>query len=287
MLLKKTCILLFLTALYLISFDVSSVLVEMKALSDTSLPFTPVKILIVPGHDKDSIGAQFLNLKEEEMTEELALKIYEELKNDERFDVYITRDESGYLSEFENYFTEGREQIISFIEEAKKRTKEKIKEGSYIDKSDIQHKVTLNTGVKLYGINKWIASNNIDTVIHIHFNDYSRKNKKVEGKYNGFAIYVPEEQMDNAEKSIVLAKNIFEQLETRYKTSNNVEEYGGIVTTQELIALGSNGTLPKDTSSVLIEYGYIYEFKDNFKRREEYEKMKNLTVNALKRYFFE
>ena len=43
-------------------------------------------------------------------------------------------------------------------------------------------------GVRLYGINKWANENDIDIVIHVHFNDYPGRPRTGSGKYSGFSI---------------------------------------------------------------------------------------------------
>jgi len=72
----------------------------------------PIKILLVPGHDNTAWGARYGNVKEATMTLAVAAKIYNILKQDKRFDVYITRDDLGYTKEFTDYFANQREAIF-------------------------------------------------------------------------------------------------------------------------------------------------------------------------------
>lgn len=246
----------------------------------------PIRILLVPGHDDKIWGAQYGNIKEADMNRVLAWKIYDLLKKDKRFEVYITRDENGYTKEFADYFQNERKAILTFKDEAKKETQNKIEDGDFIEKENVFHNtVSENTAVILYGINKWANENNVDVVIHIHFNDYPRPTKWTQGKYKGFAIYVPDAQFGNARESGLLGANIHTELNKKYITSTYKKELGGLVADQKLIALGSNGTLISTVRSVLVEYGYIYRFGNSIMRHKAYTNMANLTFAGIKNYF--
>jgi hypothetical protein len=228
-------------------------------------------------------------MKEATMTLILATKIYNLLKQDKRFDVHITRNSQGYTEEFANYFPAQKNEILTFEKIAKSLMQGKITNGSFIQKDNAPHlKVSGDTALRLYGFNKWANENNVDAVIHIHFNDYPRPNKWTIGQYRGFAIYFPDGQFANAKESGQLATNIFLQLHKKYTTSNYKPETGGLVPDQKLIALGSNDTLDASVRSVLIEYSYIYEkkFRTSSARLQAYRDMANLTITGIKNYFF-
>jgi len=217
-----------------------------------------VKILIVPGHDAEFSGTVFGGLKEVELNLDLGQKIYDLLKAEPLFDVYLTQTKSGYTSEFQNYFAENREEIMSFV------TDRKLAMDSYVEAGKISRvvKVVHNSApsevaVKLFGINKWANENGVDIVIHVHFNDYPGRKRGQQGEYNGFSIYVPEAQYSNAKGSKSVAEFIYDRLAKLYPQSNLPIENEGIVEDQELIAIGSNNTL--EGAGMLIEYGYIYE----------------------------
>ncbi len=249
----------------------------------------PIKILLVPGHDDESWGAQYGDIKETNMTLALAAKIYDLLKKDERFEVYITRDNAGYKKEFADYFSSRREDISAFKKNAKIEMLQKILDGVFIKKINPPHSsVSEDVSIKLYGLNKWANENAVDAVIHIHFNDYPRKDKWTIGKYTGFAIYFPDEELVNSKESSQLAIDIFTQLRKKYKTSTYEKELGGLIPDQKLIALGSNGTLFPNVRSVLIEYGYIYDkkFRTSSARLQAYKNMANLTMQGINNYFF-
>ena len=248
----------------------------------------PIKILLVPGHDDEVWGAQYGNIKEADMNLSLAQELFNILKKDKRFEVYITRKWGGYTKEFEDYFTTQEDEILAFKENAKADMLGKIISGIFIKKPNPPHNVVSKGGaVLLYGFNKWANENKIDAMIHIHFNDYPRPNKWTIGKYWGFNLYIPEEQMVNAKESKELAQNVFAKLKEKYVVSNYEKERAGLVPDQTLIALGSNSSLRETVRSILIEYGYIYEkkFRTKSTRHQAYKDMAKLTAQGIKSYF--
>jgi N-acetylmuramoyl-L-alanine amidase len=248
----------------------------------------PIKILLVPGHDDVVWGAQYGNTKEADMTLALATKIYNILKKDKNFDVYITRDQTGYTKEFADYFNTQRDAISVFKQNAKQNTKNDIASGTFIQKANPPHNaVTEDVSIHLYVINKWANENNMDAVVHIHFNDYPRKSKWTLGKYRGFVVYFPDGELPNFKESANLAGDIFNQLHKKYLTSTYKPELGGLIPDQKLIALGSSKTLNSSVSSVLVEYGYIYEkkFRTKSARLAAYKDMATRTATGIKNYF--
>ncbi len=246
----------------------------------------PIKILLVPGHDDQVWGSQYGNLKEANMNLAVAKRIYNILKKDKKFKVYITRDDNGYKKEFADYFAENKDAILAFKDKAKKEMQDKIKNGEFIERENVYHNTaSADVAVILYGINKWANENNMDAVVHIHFNDYPRPAKWANGKYKGFAIYMPDGQLPNSKESGQLAADIFSQLRKKFTASTYEKELGGLVPDQKLIALGSNDTLSQSVRSVLIEYGYIYRFGNKSKRLSYYDDMAGLTATGIKEYF--
>ena len=247
----------------------------------------PVKVLLVPGHDDQVWGAQYGNLKEADMNLALATRIYNILKKDKRFQVWITRESGGYTKEFADYFANQKKSITAFKEEAKKKTEKQIEEGEFEEKDIVFHnRASSDVALKLYGINKWADENDIDAVIHIHFNDYPRENRWLSGKYKGFAIYTPDPEFSNSESSFRLAHKVFQELKKKYTPSNYPPELGGLVLDQKLIAVGANNTLFPSVRAILIEYGYIYRFGNSARREMHYTNMANLTATGVKNYFF-
>jgi N-acetylmuramoyl-L-alanine amidase len=247
-----------------------------------------IKILLVPGHDGEVWGAQYGNIREANMNLVLATQIYNLLKKDKRFDVYITRDSGGYTKEFSDFLTQ-KDAILAFEQNAKKIMNSNIINGDFIPKDNTpHHRVSEDIALRLYGFNKWANENKIDAIIHIHFNDYPRKTKWTIGKYKGFTIYIPDGQLANWKESGQLAANIFLQLNKKYITSTWKPEAGGLTSDQKLIAIGSNNTLDASARSILIEYGYIYEkkFRNTATRHQAYRDMSSLTTQGIKNYFF-
>ncbi len=245
-----------------------------------------IKILLEPGHDNQYFGTKFKNVKETEINLELASKISKILSKNKSFQVFMTRDKNGYLSDITNYFENKKDEIINFKKEAKAETAIKIANGDFIVKEGApHHSVNSEIAFRLYGLNKWADENNMDAVINIHFNDYPRRYEKKAGKYKGFTIYIPESPLINSKKSYDLGKNIFLELIKKYKTSTYPAEKDGLVPDQKLIALGTNDTLK--TRSVLIEYAYIYEKILSTKKTREktLQSMADLTAKGIENYF--
>ena len=219
-----------------------------------------IKLLIVAGHDDESGGAEFRGVKEAKINLDLALNLAEFFKSNDKFEVTLVRDKNGYNPIFLNYFDKERESIKEFSKKQKETMSELVRAGDVFSVEGVIHNsAPAETALKLYGINKWANENNIDIVLHIHFNDDPTRNRKrqEEGKYSGFAIYVPEAQYSNARASRAVAEPIFSQLAKFYPVSNFIQEQDGIVEDQKLIAIGAHNTL--DPVGMLIEYGYIYE----------------------------
>ena len=248
----------------------------------------PIKILLVPGHDDEVWGSQYGNTKEADMNLSLAKELFNILKKDKRFEVHITREKGGYTKEFADYFASNMESISLFRDEAMAKRQAEISSGVFVPKTSVPHvKAKESVALKLYGLNKWANENKVDAMIHIHFNDYPRPSKWTIGKYKGFAVYIPEDQMVNSTESKLLGENIFLQLKKKYTVSTFEQEKAGLIQDQKLIALGSNGTLLPDVRSVLIEYGYIYRFKNKSARLQAYKNMSKLTAEGVKNYFLE
>ncbi|MDO8664646.1 MAG: N-acetylmuramoyl-L-alanine amidase [Candidatus Liptonbacteria bacterium] len=218
----------------------------------------PIKILVVPGHDGVSVGAQFKNVKETDLTAELGEYLAEFFGGNKKFEIILSRDKDGYSSEFSSYFEKERSSIESFMKTYRLYMKTAIDSGLVNNNQIVSHNEALPNGaIKLYGINKWANENNVDIVIHIHFNDHPGHPVNQPGKYSGFAIYVPEKQYSNSEASMAIARKIFDWLNAYGAPSDMPLESSGIVEEQELIAVGSNNAL--NPAGMLIEYDYIYE----------------------------
>lgn len=217
-----------------------------------------VRILIVPGHDKERWGTEFKGVKEFELNLELAENLRQLLSQNPLFEVTLSQTDKGYDQRLLSYFENNKNGILAFIADHKNTMARAVSEGDVKAVSNVIHNsVTSDTALKLYGINKWANEQATDIVIHVHFNDYPGRRFNSPGTYSGFSVYVPENQFSNAKGSRALANRVASRLETLYPRSDLPKENAGVVEDQELIAIGANNTLTG--AGMLIEYGYIYE----------------------------
>lgn len=229
-----------------------------QTLANPYNPNSKIRVLVVPGHDNDFWGTEFKGVKEADMTLSLGKELTRLLSEDGKFEVVLTRDDSGYTPVFSSYFVSNAEEISLFVKTKKQIMSNLISLGE-VYKSDnkiFHNNAPLPVVSRLFGINKWANENNIDLVVHIHFNDYPRR-KAGAGQYSGFSIYVPERQYSNARASKDIALAVSKRLQAFYPDSNMPKEDVGVVEDQDLIAIGAFNTV--DPAALLIEYGYIYE----------------------------
>ncbi len=248
---------------------------------------TKIRILVMPGHEPDYGGAEYGDLKERDMTVDLARYLEGFIKNNNHYEVVLARDKDNWHPTLANYFNTYWNDIISFFKERKSETLHLVNSGTVkkIENGLIHNSARQDVALRLYGINKWSNENKIDIAIHIHFNDYPRKNSSEAGKYSGFAIYVPEKQYANSTTTGVIANSIFKRLSKYNAVSDFPREEDGIVEEQDLIAIGSYNTL--DVPSMLIEYGYIYEpqFADPIVRDSTLKDLAFQTYLGLQDFF--
>ncbi len=218
-----------------------------------------IRVMIVAGHEPNFGGASYGGVLERDIALELANNLKGFLENNSHYEVVMSRTEQGWNPDIKMYFDERAEEIKAFVNDNKEQMIRLINNG-------LVHKVVdgvphsnapKDVALRLFGINKWNNENKVDIAIHIHFNDYIRRNQNTPGQYSGFAIYVPEEQYSNSSTTRVIANSIFKRLSKYNAVSNLPKEDNGVVEEQDLIAIGSYNTL--DVPSMLIEYGYIYE----------------------------
>ena len=222
-----------------------------------------VRILLVPGHEPNFGGTEYQNLKERDMNVDLALYLKDFFKMNNHYDIVVSRNKTGWNADLQRYFDGHWNEIMSFIKANKGEMLRQVNNGTVMKVRDgVMHNTApQNVGIRLFGINKWVNENNIDIAIHIHFNDYPRKNIGTPGKYSGFAIYVPEKQFSNSTTTREVANAVFRRLAKYNAISDLPKEDSGVIEEQNLIAIGSYNTL--DAPSMLIEYGYIYETQFN------------------------
>jgi N-acetylmuramoyl-L-alanine amidase len=240
-----------------------------------------VNILIVPGHDNESPGAVFGGHSEVDFNRMVAQKLQEYLSLEPGINVINAHSQNEYSSFLKNTFDLYKDDIKNFMTESinnfsKQQTNE-------LEDPGFHNTASPDVRFRLYGINWWANKNDIDLVIHIHFNDYRRSKREKNLKYDGFSIYVPGEKFNNHELSKKLGTAIFEELKKIRPISNLGFEKEGIIVGHELIALGSHNSLK--AGSVLLEYGYIYEelFQDKNKRDIAFDYIAYSTYAGIKK----
>lgn len=253
-------------AVYLIDNRTVSDLKGLYAEADTE---RRLKVFVMPGHEPGFGGAEYKSLKEREMNVALAGYLADYLYAQGSYDVVVGRDNEGWLPELDAYFKDSASDIVAWKNQQKEITDRLIDEGEFdVDGNPVAHAPAKgDVAVRLYGINKWIGENGFDLAVHIHFNDYGSRRRSQPGEFTGFSIYVPDDQYSNSSAARSVAEALRSRIDDVVAPSTAPRERGGIVESQDLIALGSNNTA--DAPSVLIEYGYIYEpqFQDE-KTRE-------------------
>lgn len=245
------------------------------------------KVLIVPGHDDEYSGAVYGGVEEVELNRLVAQKLFEYLNKEPGMQPILAHEENRYNPFLEFYFSKYKNDIESFMEKSKRDfTKKLKKEDAELEDSGFHNAAMPDARFRLYGINWWSNQNQIDLVIHIHFNDYADRKGK-EKKYNGFSIYTPGEFFGNYKLSNAVAYSIFDELKKIRPISNLPYEEEGVIEGHELIAVGSNESLY--AGSVLIEYGYIYEdiFQDEEKRDVAFDYLAYSTYVGIKNFLDE
>lgn len=246
-----------------------------------------VRVLIVPGHEPNYGGTNFGSLYEREMNVELAGYLRDFLKTNGKYDVMVARDNNEWNPVLLNYFKTQWDEIIAYFKDNKNAALQDVSTGkTTAAPAKVQHnKAPADVALRLYGINKWEGENGIDIAIHVHFNDYPRKDTSVAGKYSGFSLYVPERQYGNSATTKVIAEAIYKRLAKYNPVSNLPNEDEGIIESPDLIAIGAHNTT--NSPSVLVEYGYIYEpqFQDSTVRSRTLKDMAFQTYLGLQDFF--
>ena len=250
---------------------------------------TPAKsftILIVPGHDTDTGGASFKNIYERNLVVDVADNISTLLNKDSKYKVIVARNKQVWNPIFANYFIDKERAILDFKNQHQVFNKLLIASGQKkaISDSATHSIVDQKTAIELYGINKWADVNNVDLIIHLHFNSSSRKNMNLPGTYHGFDMFIPESQRVNSVTSRVIAEDIYKELQKKFTPESN-SKHNSLFEDQSLIALGASDTLTKP--AILIEYGYIYEkmLQSTITREKALEQMAEQTVAGIQDYF--
>jgi N-acetylmuramoyl-L-alanine amidase len=243
-----------------------------------------LKIILVPGHEPSRNGGEYGGVKERDVVVDIAKKLQKLLEENGKYEVIITRDKLNWQEPFASYFLSNKKAIVVWREKHLKLMEDLVLNGKILTNQVYTHATASSEdAMHLYGVQKWANENDVDVLLHLHINDYSRKGK--EKKYTGLSIYTPEEQYSNSSASNDLARAIFSELNLVIATSTLKEEMVGIVPDQELIAIGRFNVA--DTANVLIEYGYIYEpqYQNNKKRMQVIDEYALRTYQGLENFF--
>jgi N-acetylmuramoyl-L-alanine amidase len=246
-----------------------------------------VRILVVAGHEPGQGGAEFKSLKERDMTVELANDLRSYLASNPKYEVFTVRDQNDWNPTFSAYFKNSWDDIIAWQKASHQEMSHLIDIGSTTAEQPkvIHNDAPKDIAYRIYGIMKWAKENDMDIVIHVHFNNDAVHTYNVAGKYSGFAIYVPAMQYYNSTTTKAIAGRIFDRMKLVEPVSNFPGEASGIVDEPDLIAIGANNTA--DAASMLVEYGYIYEpqFLDRTKIHGAIQSMAFETYLGLQDFF--
>jgi N-acetylmuramoyl-L-alanine amidase len=216
-------------------------------------------VLIVPGHEPGYGGAEYANLFERDMVVDLAEQLRKFIAGNDKYEVFVTRDKDKWSPIFSDYFDKNWTDIADWtknnIEEVNRLSR--IGEFHPAVPKVLHNSAPKNVAYRLYGMSKWSNENDMDIIIHIHFNDHPGHPINSPGLYTGFAIYVPEKGYYNSTTTRLIADSILKRLKKYNPVSDFSGEKDGIIETQDLIAIGAYNSL--NAPSLLIEYGYIYE----------------------------
>lgn len=233
------------------------------AYTDAGAGGDKVRILIVPGHEPGYGGAVYQGVYEREITVEIATELARELTLNPRYDVIVARSNDAWNDDLAQYFDRSMKTIKKFVDTQKKLMAKLVKKGDVSTRGDaeqVDHATAPDdVALRLYGINKWANENNVDLVLSVHVNDAPDHGEDTPGANSGFAVYIPDPQYGNGAASRPVGEAIAHRLAQMNATSTLPGESAGVVEDQELIALGSYGTL--SVPSVLVEYSYITEPK--------------------------
>lgn len=225
---------------------------------DAQKGITKIRILLVPGHEPGYGGAEYVSMKERNMTVDLAEQLGMFLSANNKYQVVMTRDDQAWNPIFQDYFKTQWNNIIEWKKDHTQESLRKIAMSAPLPPPKVYHNSAPDdVAYRLYGMTKWSNENNVDIAIHIHFNDYPGHSRTGQGKYTGFAVYSPEKQYANGTTTRAIAETIYKRLSKYNPVSDFPGESEGIIDERELIAIGANDTA--DAASLLVEYGYIYE----------------------------
>ena len=213
----------------------------------------------MPGHDTNTGGAQFRDIYERDIVVDIAEKIADELNTQSGYNVIVARNTQVWNPILQNYFDDNKQSIIDWKDALQATDKTLMATGQEKVVPDMasHSEVDSKSSLELYGINKWADDNDVDLVIHLHFNNTERADMNEPGSLHGFTMFIPDSQRENSTTSRAIAKDIFTELKKDFSPEIVNNDPDGLIEDQSLIALGASNTLTKP--AMLIEYGYVYE----------------------------
>ncbi len=222
-------------------------------------PAPKVKILIVPGHQPGAGGAVYHGFYEREIVVDIADDLAAYLERNGHYDVTVARGKTAWNPVLQAYFDMHTADIDAYRQSQALLMATHLADGSVeLASGQVDHMTTPTAAaLELYGINKWASEERYDITLHLHTNDAADRRGSRAGRYDGFAVYVPDYQFSNAKASRALGEALAARLSAYHATSTLPLESAGVVEDQSLIAVGANNSA--DTAALLIEYGYIYE----------------------------
>lgn len=240
------------------------------------------KILLVAGHTATTKGAVYDQTTEYELNYDLLRKLEREVRS-RGFDVVITHKGDDYSPQFLEYFDQNEEQILDYRQNKKDAYDAQYPQGVVTNDTDHNHASPIGV-IQLYGVNLWATENNVDAVVHLHYNDYPGRPAGQRGVHSGFSIFAPLKTNDHFVESFKLAKSIEKNMLQSSKRSTVKNESAGVLES-ELIAVGqaNSVTMP----AVLIEGGFVYEskFTNPTQREIMLTKQARDIAEGIKQYF--
>jgi N-acetylmuramoyl-L-alanine amidase len=259
---KKKSLVKILVLITIIFIGVFILIIVSNAIKANSLSFLnqnkKIRILIVPGHEPNAGGAdEFKKIKERDLNLQLSKLIADKLASSQNMEIILARDDVGWNSDLKNYVETSSSTIMDWVFDMKNIMLSKINAGKVklINPDMVHNEATDEAVLYLYATNKWIEENNIDLVLHVHFNN----NPKINGRpnYSGYCIYIPDKQYGNASSSRIFANYLNDEISKIENKSNMPQEKDIIIEDQQLIATGNYDTLK--IPAAVVEYAYIYE----------------------------
>ncbi len=228
------------------------------------------KVLIIPGHDKYTVGTYRKGVGAEyELTLKISNILYAKLNGLEKV---IARQEN-YIEEIERFKKNNYSWLKDTVVNAR---------NSFIEeRGDREITLKIKNAIDSYTIIAWAHENKFDAMINIHVNDAIKK-----GKYKGFTLIISNKNKE-FKKSKLLAESIYHSLKTEFEPSNNSAETKGLMIEDKILMLGTK-YLENPIPSIIVECSYIDQDYNGKKINdpEIQNKYAELIAKGVENYFF-